>query len=55
MKYSLSSILASNLLYLVPNYYSFFNLALALANDENEASGDKEDVPNNEPFFAVIF
>jgi hypothetical protein len=47
--------LASNLLYLVPNYYSFFNFALALAKDENEASVDKEDVPNNDPFLAVVF
>ena len=55
LKYSFNSILASNLLYLVENYYSFLSLERALANDENEVSVERLDVPVKEPICPVTF
>jgi hypothetical protein len=55
LKYSFNSILASNLLYFVQNYYSFFSFELALANEEKEVSVERLEVPVNDPIYPVIF
>jgi hypothetical protein len=39
----------------VENYYSFLSFELALANDENEVSVERLDVPVKEPMCPVTF
>ena len=53
LKYSFNSILASNLLCFVPNYYSYFIFVLAGANEEKEVSVARLDVPTSEPLGLV--
>jgi hypothetical protein len=55
LKYSLSSVFASNLLDLTPNYCSFLTLVLAPAKLENELCVLNELAPKIEPLAAVLF
>jgi len=55
LKYSLSSVFASNLLDLTPNYCSFLTFVLAPAKLEKELCVLNELAPNIEPLEAVLF